>query len=109
MRFLVDAQLPPALARMLSQSGHTAEHGADIGLLSASDSEIWQYAIAHDAVLITKDEDFADQVALGRPAPIVVWVRVGNTSRRALLDWFVPRTGQIVEMSESGERLIELR
>ena len=94
---------------MLSESGHAAEHVADVGLLSASDAEIWQYAIAHGAVLITKDEDFADQVVLGGPAPIVVWVRVGNNSRRALLDWFVPRIGQIVEMSESGERLIELR
>lgn len=94
---------------MLSDSGHAAEHVADVGLLSASDSEIWQYAIDHDAVLITKDEDFADQVVLGRLAPIVVWVRVGNTSRRALLDWFVPRIGQIIEMTESGERLIELR
>lgn len=94
---------------MLSESGHAAEHVADVGLLSASDSEIWQYAIDHDAVLITKDEDFADQVVLARPAPIVVWVRVGNTSRRALLDWLVPRIGQIVEMTESGERLVELR
>jgi predicted nuclease of predicted toxin-antitoxin system len=94
---------------MLSGSGHVAEHVADIGLLSASDSEIRHYAIDHEAVLITKDEDFADRVVLGRRAPIVVWVRVGNTSRRALLDWFVPRIGQIVEMTESGERLIELR
>jgi predicted nuclease of predicted toxin-antitoxin system len=94
---------------MLSEHGQTAEHVADIGLLSAPDSEIWQHALDHDAVLITKDEDFADQVVLGRPAPIVVWVRVGNTSRRALLDWFVPRIGQIVAMTESGERLVELR
>lgn len=94
---------------MLSESGHAAEHVADVGLLSASDSEIWQYAIAHDAVLITKDEDFADQVALGRLAPIVVWMRVGNTTRRALLDWFAPRINEIVELTESGERLLELR
>ncbi len=94
---------------MLSESGHAAEHVADVGLLSASDSEIWQYAIARDAVLITKDEDFADRVALGRPAPIVVWVRVGNTTRRALLRWFAPRINEIVELTESGERLLELR
>jgi len=32
MRFLVDAQLPPALARTLEAGGHEAEHVADIGL-----------------------------------------------------------------------------
>jgi predicted nuclease of predicted toxin-antitoxin system len=26
MRFLVDAQLPPALARSVAERGHTAEH-----------------------------------------------------------------------------------
>ena len=55
MRFLVDAQLPPALARALSERGHLAEHVADVGLISAADAEILRYAIKHDAVLITKD------------------------------------------------------
>lgn len=94
---------------MLSEKGHEAEHVGDLGLISATDSKIWQYAIAHDAVLITKDEDFADQVVLGRSAPIVVWVRVGNTTRRSLLEWFVPVVDRVVEMADAGERLIELR
>jgi predicted nuclease of predicted toxin-antitoxin system len=109
VRFLVDAQLPPALARQLSEHGHTAEHVADVGLLSAPDSAIWGYAITHDAVVITKDEDFPDLVVLGQPAPIVVWIRVGNTTRRGLLDWFEPLVDRVVEMVDAGERLIELR
>jgi predicted nuclease of predicted toxin-antitoxin system len=40
MRFLVDAQLPPALARWLSEQGHEAEHLLDIDSLQASDREI---------------------------------------------------------------------
>ena len=109
MRFLVDAQLPPALARWLAERGHVAEHVADVGLLSSSDSEIWRYAIEHDAALITKDEDFADLVALGGPAPVIVWVRVGNTTRRALLDWFGPLVDQVIAMIDNGDRLVELR
>ncbi len=31
MRFLVDAQLPPALALMLDEHGHVAEHVIDVG------------------------------------------------------------------------------
>lgn len=34
MRFLVDAQLPPALARKLEALGHVAEHVADQGMAS---------------------------------------------------------------------------
>ena len=32
MKFLVDAQLPPALARRLREAGHEAQHVEDIGL-----------------------------------------------------------------------------
>ncbi len=63
MQFLVDAQLPPALARLLREHGHTAEHITEIGPADAPDSEIWRYALEHDAVIVTKDEDFADMVA----------------------------------------------
>jgi predicted nuclease of predicted toxin-antitoxin system len=32
MRFLVDAQQPPALARWLTAAGHPSEHVADLGV-----------------------------------------------------------------------------
>ena len=35
MRFIIDAQLPPALARWLSERGHDAEHVADQHLEAA--------------------------------------------------------------------------
>lgn len=59
MRFLVDAQLPPALARRLESLGHRAEHVADQRMASASDNTIREYAAGVGAVIVTKDEDFA--------------------------------------------------
>jgi predicted nuclease of predicted toxin-antitoxin system len=109
VRFLVDAQLPPALVVLLAQRGHTAEHIADIGPGDAPDRELWQYALDHRAAIVTKDEDFANMVAIGGDAPPVVWIRVGNTRRASLLAWFEPLIDQIVTMVEAGERLIELR
>jgi predicted nuclease of predicted toxin-antitoxin system len=32
VKFLIDAQLPPALARRLREAGHDAEHGDVVGL-----------------------------------------------------------------------------
>ena len=40
MRFLVDAQLPPALARWLVERGHDATHVHEIGMAEASDLAI---------------------------------------------------------------------
>lgn len=59
MRFLVDAQLPPALARWLTSQGQKAEHVMDLDLHRASDPEIWRFAEATSAVIVTKDEYFA--------------------------------------------------
>jgi predicted nuclease of predicted toxin-antitoxin system len=40
VKFLVDAQLPPALARALTAQGFPSEHVEDIGLHHAKDTEI---------------------------------------------------------------------
>ena len=63
--------------------------------------------MANDAVVITKDEDFQQRRALGGQDPAVVWIRVPNTRRRALLVWFDEVLPGIAAL-ERGERLIEV-
>lgn len=42
MKFLIDNQLPPALARLIRLDlGAEAAHVADIGLRDATDTELW--------------------------------------------------------------------
>lgn len=108
MRFLVDAQLPPALARWLAAKGQEAEHVGDIGMQAASDAAIWSHALAHAAIVVTKDEDFAQRRVLSGAGPAVVWIRTPNTRRRDLLVWFETVLPQIVSALERGETLIEV-
>ncbi|MFD4422456.1 DUF5615 family PIN-like protein [Agromyces sp. NPDC058484] len=91
------------------RSRPVAEHVTDIGPGGAPDRELWRYALDHDAVLVTKGEDFSNMLLLGGTFPAMVWVRVGNTRRRALLEWFEPLIDSIVELVDAGNRLIELR
>jgi predicted nuclease of predicted toxin-antitoxin system len=107
LRFLVDAQLPPALARQLEAMGHSAEHVAECGLTSASDDAIREYAATTGAVIITKDEDFAVRRLL-QSGPAVVWLRIGNTRRNALLVRMETELPAIVQALERGETLIEV-
>jgi uncharacterized protein with PIN domain len=60
MKFLVDAQLPPALVHWLRAQGHEAQHVEDVGLREANDRSISIQAQATGAVVITKDEDYVD-------------------------------------------------
>jgi predicted nuclease of predicted toxin-antitoxin system len=87
--FLVDANLPPALARWLRSQGHAAEHVAEHGLIDSPDAMIWQLAESLSAVVITKDEDFAHRrMRSAATHPSIVWVRVPNVRRQAFLRWF---------------------
>jgi predicted nuclease of predicted toxin-antitoxin system len=109
VRFIVDAQLPPALARWLVEAGHDAQHVEEIGLRDAEDSPIWRYAFEKKAVLLTKDEDFAVRVGQSQSGPVVVWLRIGNCSNRGLLVWFGPLLPAILSEIEKGNRIIEVR
>ncbi len=104
----MDAQLPLALARLISDCGHKSEHVFDFTLESAPDSEIWKYALNTGAVIVTKDEDFIHLASVSKQAPPIVWIRTGNLSKKALLNWFQPLLSEIIEKIESGESLIEL-
>lgn len=107
-RFLVDAQLPPALARRLSALGHIAEHVDDVGLAGANDRRIWDYALSHSAVIVTKDEDFPIRKTLEPSDPVIIWVRIGNTRKQALLEWFDTLLPAMTVSLEAGEQVIEL-
>lgn len=108
MRFLVDHQLPPALARVLAAHGHIAEHVSDLGMAAADDRIVWDRAVASGAVIVSKDEDFALRRIRASPGPQVLWIRCRNTSRRELLRWFVPLLPAALDALGRGEALVEV-
>jgi predicted nuclease of predicted toxin-antitoxin system len=107
MRFLVDEQLPSALARWITARGHEAEHVFDVGLGGAGDVEIWRYAERAKAIIFTKDQDF---VALARMDTSVgiVWLRSGNLPRRELLVQMDRVFDEVCEALASGENIVEV-
>ncbi len=109
MKFLVDNQLPTALAKWLISHGHEASHVLDAGLSEAKDREIWDYATLSSLVLVTKDEDFSRYATADRPGVPVVWVRLGNCRTKTLLSAFESLLVEILAGLESGARLIEIR
>jgi predicted nuclease of predicted toxin-antitoxin system len=106
LRFLIDEQLPPALALALGRKGHEARHLRDAGLAGASDNDICAFAAASGAVLISKTEDFVD--AATRGALKLVWIRLGNVSNVDLWRALEPVLGEIVEALGRGETLVEV-
>lgn len=108
MRFLVDAQLPIGLARMLQQHGHEASHVDDLDMMQTSDRDIYAWAKQNESVIISKDEDFVILHNADNNPCSLCWIRVGNTRRKDLLAWFERLLPLIEEKLLAGERLLEL-
>jgi predicted nuclease of predicted toxin-antitoxin system len=108
VKFLIDAQLPPALVRLFEGAGCEAEHVIDMSMASCDDSSIRDYAASKAAVIVTKDEDFAARIQMNPEGPAVVWLRIGNCSNRALLQWLAPMLPHILDCLRQGEKLIEI-
>ena len=70
---------------------------------------IGDYAVLNQAVIVTRDEYFPHRLRQRSRGPVVVWLRIGNTSRKALLQWLEPLLPQIIQLLDQGDRLIEVR
>lgn len=108
MRFLIDAQLPPGLARWLAAEGYPSDHVNDLGIGPATDTRIEAEARRLGAVIWSKDVDFAER-ARRSPGLQVVWIRLGNTTNAALRERLAPQLDTVAAALSAGETLVEIR
>ena len=80
MKVLLDQNLPRRLLPCFESRCEGAQHVKDLGLDTASDGEILEFAIEDGFSILSKDRDFADWVLLNGAPSKVVWIRSGNCS-----------------------------
>jgi predicted nuclease of predicted toxin-antitoxin system len=108
VKFIVDNQLPVALAQYLRKRGFGCEHVLEAGLGDARDSDICHHAEVHERI-ISKDEDFF-YLAKKRDAKIkFIWIRLGNCRTTTLLAAFDRSWPRIESCLKFGDRVIEIR
>ncbi len=81
MKLLLDANISWRLTARLSEYFSECYHVDHIGLtVPAKDTEIWNYALQNDLIIIINDDDFLNLAnAKGFP-PKVILLRTGNQS-----------------------------
>ena len=109
MKFILDAQLPPRLAKALARAGHEARHVYECGLLTAKDRDIWKFAIKEGAAVVTKDADFPAMRMHALDGPPGVWLRLGNVGNDALEKALLRALPEIVAAIDMGEVVVEVR
>ncbi len=109
MTIWLDNHLSPALAGWTADTfGRACVQVRDLDMARASDPDIFRAARIANAVLITKDADFAELVSrLGAP-PAIILLSCGNTSDRSLRTLLVNRLPRALSMIEAGDALVEI-
>ena len=94
MKLLIDMNLSPRLADLLTKAGHQAVYWGTIGKPNAEDEEILTWAKENGYVILTNDLDFGTILAvMGLESPSVIQFR----RRDVLPETIVPLVLQVVE------------
>lgn len=109
MKFLVDNQLPKALAHWLRQKGLDAEHVIERGHGQTDDRQIWEDAINETRVVVSKDEDFFILATRQGDTGCLLWLRIGNCRTQFLLNLLDQHWSSIEAALQSGQRIVEVR
>ena len=109
MKFLLDAQLPPSLKQLFIERGYDCVHTIDLELGNETpDKVINRVSVAEKRVVITKDSDFFDSFVVRKEPYKLVLVKLGNTSKKDLIDIFTSQFNEIIEQLKT-ENLVLLR
>lgn len=99
MKFIVDAQLPFKLSRLLTERGHDAIHTADLpNKEKTSDNEIREIARQEERIVITKDVDFLNSFYLQNHPKRLLIVTTGNIKNNELFELVLNNMKRIEEL-----------
>jgi predicted nuclease of predicted toxin-antitoxin system len=104
MKLLLDANLSWRMIPVLKQHFDDCFHVDAIGLtVPAKDSEIWDYALKNNLIIVTNDEDFIDFLNVKGFPPKVVLLKTGNQSRLYITNVLIQRKNEILSLSTSSD------
>ena len=103
MKILIDMNLSPAWAEILSAEGWTAKHWSTVGEHIATDRTILDWARKNGFIILTHDLDFGILLALTRgKGPSVVQIRAQNVMPGFMADSLVPILKRYTAELEKG-------
>ena len=107
MKFLIDAQLPSSLCHLFSSRGHDGIHTSVLPFQNETpDNVINAISIADQRVLITKDADFLDSFLIKHEPFKLILIKLGNTSKTELVQFFTDRFDEIIEKIVSEDIIL---
>lgn len=103
MKLLLDENLSHRLVARLADYFPGTVSVFGVGLQGQPDAVVWDYAVEHGFVLVSKDDDFRQMSFLRGHPPKVVWLVVGNAGTYLIADLIVGRKDFIAVFLDRNE------
>lgn len=102
MKLLFDENLSPSLPQRLATLFPNSDHVRDLGLARSPDGAIWQHALEHGFIIVSKDEDFHHLSFLRGAPPKVIGLSLGNCTTLQIEALLRARHGEITQFADDG-------
>jgi predicted nuclease of predicted toxin-antitoxin system len=102
----LDEQLSEELIPLLADLFPGSLHVRLLGAGGAADPIVWQIALEHACLLVTKDEDFHRLSLLRGAPPKVVWLRTGNATTGDIARLLRSRFDEVRTFHDHGEATV---
>lgn len=108
MKFIIDAQLPKRLCKLLSGYSVDCVHTLDLpDRNKTKDNQILQLSFLEKRIVVTKDNDFLRSFLIKKTPPKLFLISTGNIHNDELLKLFKKNFDAIKELFENKD-FIEL-
>ncbi|OIQ99776.1 hypothetical protein GALL_181730 [mine drainage metagenome] len=109
MKLLLDENLSRRIVPFLQTAFPGSTQIALLGLESASDSKIWQYAKDNGFVIVSRDSDFQERSLVAGHPPQVIWLKIPNRSKTVVLNILLDHRTEIERaLTEQNLACVEL-
>ncbi|MGD0631153.1 MAG: DUF5615 family PIN-like protein [Terracidiphilus sp.] len=100
---LVDANLSPSWIPFLQSANIEAAHWWTVGIGDAPDSELLDWAIHHNATILTGDGDFSQLLALrGLSGPSVIYLRTNERNPEGAGESVASAYREVLKRAKNG-------
>jgi len=103
MKLLFDENLSPRLVEMLADVYPDSAQVDRVGLGSASDAVVWEYAKAQGFVIVSKDSDYQELSTIKGHPPKFIWLRRGNCSTRQIESLLRINSARLLEFDRDDD------
>jgi predicted nuclease of predicted toxin-antitoxin system len=104
MIIVIDAQLSPHLAPWIKENFNIEAFSLSaLSLMNAEDQVIFKKAREMNAIVMTKDEDFAQLLHRYGSPPKIIWITCGNTSNKRIRNLLEKKLSEVLDLLNNSD------